>query len=294
MADAAPAPVPDPAPPAPAPVPAGKPETLDAYHEWARDAIGVDFTDPRQRRVYESNITSCLASIQESDFLVGLTDQLRECHEEYKKSHKAGLLMTGEAGDFELNPVRKSYDSAVNKTFRKNVLLNENFPAAPAMGWLTPSTWYSSLNDLVRSTIVCKFIDGPQFLSAKLEAYATNLGLRNRSYSQERDEGYYAYHFYAKFDVTLVDLGWNEENHEIEFEIQLATQLQDVLKELTHAFYEATRIQVNPDKGKWKWDFKTNRFRASYLSHTLHLLEAIVVDLRDEGNRERKEDHGSR
>jgi hypothetical protein len=67
----------------------------------------------------------------------------------------------------------------------------------------------------------------------------------------------------------------------VEIEIQITTQLQEVLRSLTHKFYEAQRLQVVPDKGKWKWDFKSNRFKVGYLSHTLHLLESVILESRD-------------
>ena len=276
------------------PAPAEKPQTIEAYFEWARSSLGIDFSNPKYKRVYEANLTSALSTIQESGFLDGLTDRLRSCHEECSGTHKADLLMRGRDAGPEVTPLKKLYDSAVNKTFRKNVLLNSIFPEPPAStGWLTPDNWYSNINDLIRSNVVCKFIDGPEFLASRLVEYAHSLRLDARSYSQERDEVYYAYHFYAKFEVSLVDIEWNDQRHAIEFEIQLATQLQDVLKDLTHAFYEASRIQPDTDRGKWKWDFRTNRFRASYLSHTLHLLEAIVVELRDQSIREREANHGT-
>jgi ppGpp synthetase/RelA/SpoT-type nucleotidyltranferase len=267
---------------------------MEQYFEWARSVLGVDFENPKHQRVYEANLTSALTTIQESGFLDGLREQLKLCNKEYRELNQADLLMWGRDVEQEVTPLKKSYPSAVNKTFRKNVVFNQDFPEPPgAAGWLTPDNWYSNLNDLIRSTVVCKFIDGPAFLASRLVEYAQGLRLEARSYSQEREEGYYAYHFYAKFNVSLVDLAWNDQRHAIEFEIQLATQLQDVLKELTHTFYEASRIQAHSDQGKWKWDFRTNRFRASYLSHTLHLLEAIVVELRDQSIREREANHGA-
>ncbi len=216
------------------PVPVEKPLTMEAYLEWARATLGIDFANHKHQRVYETNITSALSTIQESGFLDGLTERLKACHEEYLGRNRADLLMRGRDAGPEVTPLKKSYESAVNKTFRRNVLLNPNFPEAPAAtGWLTPTNWYSHINDLIRSTVVCKFIDGPAFLATRLVNYAESIGLSARSYSQERDEGYYAFHFYAKFEVDLVDLEWNIQKHAIEFEIQLATQLQDVLKELT-------------------------------------------------------------
>jgi hypothetical protein len=77
----------------------------------------------------------------------------------------------------------------------------------------------------------------------------------------------------------------------------VTTQLQEVLRGLTHTFYEEQRATESRKTSKWKWEVRTNRFRVSYLSHTLHLLEAIILEARDEmkdhipdANRTRKKD----
>jgi hypothetical protein len=81
-------------------------------------------------------------------------------------------------------------------------------------------------------------------------------------------------------DVSFIDELFKKVNSKIEVEIQLTTQLQEVLKNLTHQFYQVNRLKPSRTS-KWKWDYKTNRFRVGYLSHTLHLLESIIVEIRD-------------
>jgi hypothetical protein len=75
-------------------------------------------------------------------------------------------------------------------------------------------------------------------------------------------------------------------------EIQITTQLQDVLRSLTHHLYEGQRLQ-SEESGKWKWDFASNRFRVGYLSHALHLIESIILDSRDRVLSETDLIHGS-
>jgi ppGpp synthetase/RelA/SpoT-type nucleotidyltranferase len=181
------------------------------------------------------------------------------------------------------NPIllQKPYASAVDKSFRVNVLWNENFPEPPKKGWVTTDNLHYYFNDTIRCCVVCKFIDGPRFVTDKLMLYAKNIGLERRRYSQERDDGYYAYHYYVKFPVKTVDRNWQEVESDIEVEIQITTQLQDILRSLTHNFYQANRLTPDDDSSKWKWDFKSNRFRVSYLSHTLHLLESIILESRN-------------
>ncbi|MEA5604396.1 hypothetical protein [Nostoc sp. UHCC 0252] len=111
--------------------------------------------------------------------------------------------------------------------------------------------------------------------------YAKFHKLKYRKYSQERDDGYYAYHVYVSFPAKIYDIDWNAEDINIEAEIQITTQLQEVLKELTHKFYEKQRISQDKDTSKWKWDFSSSRFKVGYLSHTLHLLESIILESRE-------------
>jgi VCBS repeat-containing protein len=111
-------------------------------------------------------------------------------------------------------------------------------------------------------------------------SYAKTCSLESRSYSQERDDGYYAYHLYVTFPVKVFDLSWNVVDVTSEVEIQATTQLQEVLRSLTHHFYAANRLQRDRS-GKWKWEFGSTQFKVGYLSHTLHLLESVIVESRD-------------
>lgn len=255
-----------------------KPSTLDEYLEWAKANLSVDLSDRVLENLYNANLNNAVNAISESDFYKGMDAKLSEWSDEYYRDTKSQLLMDSSG----LTLLKKPYSSAVDKSFRHNILWNKSFPEEPRRGWLTPDNFFSTLNDAIRSMLVCKFIDAPNFLVSKLHRYAEEQRLRHRSYSQERDEGYYAYHFYVKFKIELLNKELREQEKEVDFEIQLTTQLQDILKNLTYPLYRQTRIMPEEDKAKWKWDYGTNRFRAGYLSHTLHLLEAIIVELRED------------
>ena len=177
--------------------------------------------------------------------------------------------------------LKKPYESVINKSFRKNILWNNRFPKPPEYGWVTPDNVFSTINDIFRTSFVCKFIDGPKYVTNKLKDFSQYLNLENYSYTHERDEGYYAYHFYVKYPVDIIDEKWSTITVNITFEIQITTQLQEVLKELTHQYFESSRIDPNISDLKWKWEYDSPRFRSGYMCHTLHLLEAIIIDLRD-------------
>ena len=63
-------------------------------------------------------------------------------------------------------------------------------------------------------------------------------------------------------------------------EIQVTTQMQDVLRAMTHVYYRERRIKPQPKSADARWNFSSPDFRATYLGHTLHLLEGIVAELR--------------
>jgi hypothetical protein len=182
--------------------------------------------------------------------------------------------------DQELKLLKKPFASVVDKSFRHNVLENAVFPDEPTQGWMLPQNWIEKCNDIVRCTLTTKYIDGPEFLSKELEKHLNECGLGCEYRSRENDRGYYAYHFYAYVPMDIPNLDFSTTRIDFSFEIQLTTQLQEVMRQLTHGLYEELRLQAEPDQRSWKWDFESPRFQASYLGHTLHLLEGLIVQLK--------------
>lgn len=254
------------------------PRTLSEYCEWALRNLECDFNDPKSQRLYNTNVSHFYNVISEHEFFKRLPTEMERWEAAYTALTKSNLFMDKSGPSL----LQKSYYSAVDKSFRENVLRNKDFPAPPKKGWVTTENLHAYFNDLIRCSVVCKFIDGPGFVTDRLMDFAKGLALERRRYSQERDEGYYAYHFYVRFPVKLVNRDWHETESNIEAEIQVTTQLQEVLRTLTHGFYASTRLLASEDSSYWKWDFSSNRFRVSYLSHALHLLESIILESRDQ------------
>ncbi len=261
-----------------------KPRTIPEYIRWAKNILSVDFKDVRNERLYNVNIDTAYNFVSSHRFFVELPTLLEQWSFNYERRTKSHLLMSNTK--FEL--VKKSYLSAIDKSFRKNVLWNKKYPKHPEMGWVTPENLFKYFNDGIRGTMVCKFIDGPSFLIKKLSGWAKYCNIKSTWYTQEKDEGYYAYHFYTTFEVDLLDINWLTQKAEIEVEIQITTQLQEVLRNLTHQFYEQRRISPIEHNTGWKWNYKSSQFRASYLSHSLHLLEAYIVQARDDDSKSNK------
>lgn len=254
-----------------------KPLSLEEYIKWAEDKIACQFGDPRIKRLYETNMNNIFNAVSQHSFLIGFSNRASEWERQYREKTRSDLFMYNNDPKLMIKP----YQSVVEKTYRQNILWNKKFPNSPPDGWYNHQNIFSRLNDLVRGTLVCRFIDGPSYVATEIQKYAEELGLECRQYSQEREEGYYAFHVYISFPVCVFNIDWMEENIEAKVEIQVTTQLQEVLRALTHKFYETRRLTASDDKGKWKWDFSSSRFKVGYLSHTLHLLESIILESRE-------------
>jgi ppGpp synthetase/RelA/SpoT-type nucleotidyltranferase len=253
------------------------------YLDWSRDN-GMAFGDATER-LYKANSSTALLAVQAHPFFRQLESDLRAWDEMERLRTGAPLLMTLEAPQL----LQKPFSSVRNKCFRKNCVSNPNFPGAPSDGWVTPVDMYSRLNDLVRGTLVCKYVDGPKLLANYLHERAGVMGLVSRFDAESREQGYYAYHFYVSVPVGVLQADLTEIEMPLQIEIQISTQLQEVMRKVTHDFYEDSRDTGLDEDGSWKWEIESNRFRAGYVSHTLHLLESIIVQLRNDSFKKKQE-----
>jgi ppGpp synthetase/RelA/SpoT-type nucleotidyltranferase len=245
--------------------------TLEEYLPWLRGvtSLALDGT----ARQYEINAIVARDTCQNHPFLTSIDGTLVEVAKEYEERTGAKLFSNA-----RMQLLTKSYDSALNKSYRENVIRNKRFPDPPRDGgWLLPDDWFGAFDDIVRCQLICRYLDGPKFVAERLDKAAKAAGLASRYDSVQHDRGYYAYHFYVTIPVDLI-------NADVTVEIQLTTQLQEMVYDLTHGFYEELRIQeLAAQRGDaWKWEYRTPRFKAGYLSHTLHLLEGLIAEVRGE------------
>lgn len=255
----------------------GNPRTLESYYPWAVEHLESTFLDPAVANMYRANMASIKTTVEKHEFFQKLNDKSGQWCEEYTQKTDSQLFTSDSVPTF----VTKPFESAIDKSFRFNVLWNENFPEQPKDGWITTTNLVVSFNDVIRGCLVCKYVDGPKYVTEKLSEFASSLALKHRFYSQERDDGYYAYHFYVKIPVNLLNIDFTSYEAEVEVEIQVTTQLQEVLRSITHKFYEKERSVDTEDVDKWKWNFESGKFKVGYLSHTLHLLESIILESRN-------------
>ena len=172
--------------------------------------------------------------------------------------------------------------SLIIKAYRKDVLNNSNFPNEPEGGWILPENWFSRVNDILRTTIVVRYIDGVEFLLHRLGSYMEKKGCEFGYDFEARDNGYYAAHSGARIKLCIPRFPDLEDiPTKVNVEIQVTTQLQTIIKDLLHKYYEQSR-KVEADKNyKWQWDYKCEQFTPNYLGHIVHYVEGMIVDIRD-------------
>ncbi len=177
-----------------------------------------------------------MAACTRHPFFVTLNENLKRYSRCFQDSTGYPLFDEG----YKLTLVEKSYESIVDKMYRINVKNNKSFPDAPEHGWMRCEDVFSRIHDLVRGTIVCRYLDGPEYLVQQISALASTSGARSASETQQRsDEG----HFYGsshRISLILPDIPianffeFNEIKVDFHVEIQVTTRFQELLYDLTH------------------------------------------------------------
>jgi hypothetical protein len=168
----------------------------------------------------------------------------------------------------------KTADSIKGKLFRR---CRENADylekAVPVAGAPIPR-----MGDLVRTRIVCGYIDGVEFLTSKLHALADGMKLNPKRRREGRLEGYFAQHLTVDADV-IFRLGGAAQLTKIVCEIQVASELATRMWDAGRPVYELAREGEDRPEA-WQWDPMDPRFIANQLGHMIHLADGLLVQLR--------------
>ena len=197
------------------------------------------------------------------------SENLTRWRQEYRETFGAELLSVGRLPDF----VAKSQSSIKNKLARKlraeedlEVILSKTGPPIPQVG------------DLVRTRVVCKYIDGVEYLTTKLCDLASTMKIDTKRERQGRLEGYFAQHINFESDV-FYRVGGFPTATRVKCEIQLATDFGTRMWDATHKLYEVERDK-DRDPAAWQWAPSDPRFMANQLGHMMHLADGLLVQLR--------------
>ena len=253
-----------------------KPKDIEQYKEWLEKNHEVKITD-RIRNNYESATEKMKQQFKKSAFWKELGRNLREYNDEYYLDKEYQLLQETSLPDILIKP----FDSLLLKTFRKNILENENFPEPPIEDWILPNNWYSRINDILRTLLVIKYLDGVEFLIGKIRTLCEEIGKDFECTFEAREVGYYAVHLYTREEFEIPRMDWDTIRVSAQIEIQLTTQLQEVIRKLLHKYYEGKRLLPAQTERMWQWDYRSDEFATNYLGHILHYVEGMIMEIRE-------------
>jgi ppGpp synthetase/RelA/SpoT-type nucleotidyltranferase len=257
--------------------------TFEEYSVWARENIGFDVEDEHFARRYGSNTRLIKSEVESSDSWEKFVDASKVISEKYKSSSGYNLFSSDHfMPDLKIKP----FDSVIEKTYRANILANENFPHPPFIklsgqeGWVTEDNLYRSINDIIRGRMICRYMDGPEYFCSELHEVMSQSAIVDY-HSMETDLGYYSWHFGMRFDLDIMKPNGQISSEGVRIEVQISTQLQDVMNDLTHSFYENKRLSSVSDT-LWKWRPGEPKFQGVYFGHTLHMIEGMLVQLKNQ------------
>ncbi|MBM4410465.1 MAG: hypothetical protein FJ037_03915 [Chloroflexi bacterium] len=246
----------------------------DGYKSWLERFTKTPLTS--QKRLFDIRVTEMQEATETSPFWVSLLASLREWDTQYQLDRGARLL-AGYVPTLE----KKTFESALNKAFRRDCLNNPLWPdSEDGATRAVPSTYHSTFNDLVRTTIYVRYLDGAPFLAERICELCVSHGSSASNQPRADVNGYYAVHveFPQTAEVTTRDFA--RETIQFNVEIQIATMTQRIVRELSHNFYESRRVSPQPEEG-WQWKPGTEAFETGYLGHLLHYADGMLVATRD-------------
>lgn len=259
-----------------------KPESMQDYEKWLKEKQKVSI-DTRTENQYDSVANKIQQDFKASETWQKFITQLKECNERYTIDTGYNLLMTSD----DPNLLIKPFKSFLEKTYRLNIISNSNWPNPPEGGWYIPLKSFSRINDIVRCLVLVKFLDGVEYLVQRICEFCDKNGVDIEHSYEAREEGYYAVHLNLRQEFEIPNEDWDTDRVNVSIEIQISTQLQEVLRKLLHRYYEDRRKAVSvPDDEMWQWNYKSDEFAVNYLGHIIHYLEGMIVDIREKHKEE--------
>ena len=78
--------------------------------------------------------------------------------------------------------------------------------------------------------------------------------------------------------LQYAESGWEGLFANVHVEVQLCTQIQEVIRSLTHVFYKKRRVKPRAPGHKWQWDCEGDEFVPNYLGHMLHYADGMIMN----------------
>lgn len=255
-----------------------KPQLDSDYLTWLNDVWHGDTRELRQARYLHQQVLLRNA-FEGSLFWTSVGSRFDEWVDGYRR--ETGALL------FQSVPTlprihHKTWESFVSRTWRQNVHENDRWPDAPAGGWWLPDNWFERANDVIRTRFVVRYMDGVTMLSRWLAEHAAETGVEATEKHRAKEYGYYAMHVLVRQDFAAPALDYAGDQHRSSLiEIQVMTQLAEIVGEFTHVSYEVRR-EREVDAGPFALAIPDPLTRANDLANLSWALEREVVRLRNE------------
>ena len=240
--------------------------------------IRNEFSIPNFLGVLASNGETWAQELSVGPFWAAANEQLPKWRTEYRALVGSDLLPQHGLPKFQSKPEASLRDKLIRQCkLHKNDLsrvLETDGPPIP------------KLNDLVRTRVVCRYIDGVDFLAKKFTELGTKMNCSPILSREGKIEGYFAQHITLRHNVILRLAGY-EQMATINCEIQLASELATRVWDASHPLYEDVRVRGKAP-ADWQWQPTDPQFIANQLGHMIHLADGLLVHLRDMANTRKK------
>ncbi len=248
----------------------------EEYMKWLEDEHQVVISE-RTRTYYGSVTSKAKEDFEKSLFWTELASRLRDFDIQYQVNTGLNLFTEPTVPDVYVKP----FASFLHKTYRINVLHNDCWPNEPQGGWVLPDNWYSHINDTIRTLFVVKYLDGLEFILKRVRCLCEEYGQPCLPSLEAKEEGYYAAHLHTAQEFEVPRINWDTQRVRICIEIQITTQLQEVIRKLLHKYYKERRRRRREDEQtNWQWEYSSDEFIANYLGHILHYVEGMIMEVR--------------
>lgn len=277
-----------------------RPQSVREFQEWYRVEFGerLEEQDRDLDNWYTYVCDQGAADLKESPFWKALQEARPSLERRYRLRHGPSTLWVSELQPKKIG--NKKLESAIDKSFRQNVVHNEKpWPTPPELKqpvsegatpqdysdprlWVGPRNWLTEFSDIYRVRFIANYIDGVLFLTEQISELAEKDAQTECSVDlKNTPHGYFASHLDIQQSLLLPDFETKEESEvAVTLEVQITTAIQSTLLEIQHELYSLSRL--NPDPTAWQWQYKDPEFHVNYMGSTLHLLEGLIVKARDD------------
>ena len=146
--------------------------------DWLRD-LGAPMSTPGYWTTLEENTADWARAVKVAPFWMEAQKRLKSWNAEYLKFSRVELVSHSSLPEFVGKKLPRLQNKAYTETAR---LLDDNPKAGAATLWAGGPI--PGLNDMVRTRVVCQYLDGVKFLACKLRDLAQEMD-RNPTYKIE-------------------------------------------------------------------------------------------------------------